>query len=104
MKAIHFLRLYPPGHPFCAQAVEASSAAIRRFHQWHGPLAVEVTRDSLVLDEASLPPDGSVVELAELLYPEGIRSFTLEVGIESREVAELLDVLSGQGEGDEDDD
>jgi hypothetical protein len=104
VKAIHFLRLYPATHPFCAQAIESCFASLRRFHEWHGPLSLEVKREELLLDEALLPRgDASVIELATLLYPEGIRSVGLEVGMTQRELADLIDVLSGEIEEGEDD-
>src|SRR5581483_4113022 len=94
-KAIRFFRLYPHTHPFCTQAVDASEEHLKRFLEKSGALDVEIRRDGCYIEDALVLPDsGQSTDLTALLYPEGIRALTLEVGLPRQEIFDFVEILS----------
>ncbi|MCO5165877.1 MAG: hypothetical protein M9894_05860 [Planctomycetes bacterium] len=96
-KAIQFFRLYPPEHPLCGQTVEETVRAVREFLERHGALEVQIQRDGVAFrGEQILEEQGRATDFSFLLYPEGIRSLSFDHGVESREVHQFVETLSGQ--------
>jgi len=96
-RAVQLLRLYPSTHPHCAGAVQDVRGALTRFHAAHGPLSVEVRRDGVTLEDVPVRTSGQDADLADLLYPEGVRALTFEEGVTQAELFGFLATLAGHG-------
>jgi hypothetical protein len=63
--------LYPPDHPAVRTSVDRLASALRRAGATQ-PLALGITPDTLILDDAPLPGDGPVAEAAAWLHERDI--------------------------------
>lgn len=96
-KAIRALRLYPGEHPLVGEAIETSARLLAEHQGRHGVLELQITRDGVSFQGAPLVAElGSTTDLSFLLYPEGVRTLTFEVGADRAEVRGFVEALSGR--------
>jgi hypothetical protein len=104
-KAIRFFRLYPHDHPFCGTSIDESVDRLNRYLERHGALEVEVTREGLSLeDQIVLRDSEQSTDLSALLFPEGVRTLTIEPAIPKEELFDFVQILSAaypEGQGEE---
>jgi hypothetical protein len=94
LKGLRATQLYLPNNP-------VYKAALANLHKAFGPVWDEVPDLVLDIQETELLWEGEVVlsqerneSLAWLLYKDGIRSLTMERGVEEKEITNLLRVLN----------
>ncbi len=96
-KAIRALRLYPGEHPLVGEAIDAAARLLAEHQGRHGVLELQITREGVSFQGAPLVAElGSTTDLSFLLYPEGVRSLTFEVGADRAEVRGFVEALSGR--------
>lgn len=96
-KAIRALRLYPGEHPLVGEAIDTSARLLAEHQGRHGVLELQITREGVSFQGAPLVAEvGSTTDLSFLLYPEGVRSLTFEVGADRAEVRGFVEALSGR--------
>ena len=99
-------RLYDPSNPTAQKFREDLSTSLSALLETYGPMTLRFTANDVLFGETSLYPARSREDnLALPFYRDGIRSITFSPGIESREIATLLDLLlrvTARGSDDED--
>ena len=93
--ATRFHRLYPHDHPFCTKAIGTSMDRLASYGERFGSLEVEILRDGLYLDDELILRDSDQsTDLTTLLYPEGVRDLTFDVGVSAEELLDFVVILS----------
>jgi HEAT repeat protein len=88
-------RLYPLGHPAVSNTINMLEAAIKSHLDTLGRLALAVGEDRLLYEgEEVYTHAESRDNLAFLMFRDGIRTVTLDPGLEPREIAALIDLLA----------
>jgi hypothetical protein len=88
-------RLYPTGHPTSSNTRELLASTVTSHLESLGPLVLQVTEDRLLVEgEEVYTYTESRDNLAFLMFRDGIRSLTLTPGVESSELAALVDCLA----------
>jgi len=86
-------QLYSPSHASAQATVQDLGTGLRGYLQHYGAVALQVNRDSLLAGDLTLR-DGGMNALAFHLYARNLSSLGILPGLDDREVAALLAVLS----------
>jgi HEAT repeat protein len=99
-------RLYDAKNPTVVKFRDDLALSARKVLAEYGALTFEFRSDDVLFDEMSLYPARSRDDnLALPFYRDGVRSLTLQPGVEPREIDALLDAVlqvTGQNPGDDD--
>ena len=104
-KADRGFAMYLPNNPLHEKFFEDFRQRVEEHLGKHGGLTLELTHQSLLCNgETVYTSDGLRENIAFRLYADGIRSLTLEEGIEPRELRTLVEIVGRSSqEADEDD-
>src|SRR5690242_19938128 len=99
-------RLYDAKNPTVVKFRDDLALSARKVLAEYGAITYEFRSDDVLFDETSLYPARSRDDnLALPFYRDGVRSLTLQPGVEPREIDALLDAVlqvTGQNPGDDD--
>jgi HEAT repeat protein len=99
-------RLYDANNPAVIRFREEFVSGLRKVLNEHGAVAYRFASDDVFFDDVSLYPARSRDDnLALAFYRDGIRTLTINPGVEAREIDALIDAVlqvTGQNHGEDD--
>jgi hypothetical protein len=94
VKGLRAIQLYLPNNPIYRKAVENVRAAFDPVWEEYGELEIQVTESDLVWQGVSVYSQPSKSEsVAWVLFKDGLRTLTLDRGVEDEEIVALLEVI-----------
>ncbi|MBW1990217.1 MAG: hypothetical protein JRI97_11835, partial [Deltaproteobacteria bacterium] len=98
------LKLYPPGHPQVAGAMEQMARCLESLFSGREDLCLEASAEDLSLDGESLAGHPAFAEMAAFLQDKAIYSLAFRKGVSADELLLFLRILNGEkglvGEGE----